>query len=206
LKPEWSVDFIKTPQLQLNMQSKRTIKIFVVLAVLALAGHFTFVLIYSFRDFVPPKVQHLSDRYMVPCFHQNWKLFAPDLPKYNAELEYRFAKSSVWSDWFDVSAHSGFDKRSKIETVEQGFNSSLSWQIQNNYYSVEGRPQFDRLVSSPSYADALFMTLKMHQLKYGEKPDSVQIRMNFRFTPAPDQARNFQFTYLEFPIYKPEDQ
>ncbi|MBX7051566.1 MAG: hypothetical protein K1X54_05995 [Flavobacteriales bacterium] len=170
----------------------------------ALIVHFVIILGYSFRDQLPASATKLTDRYAVPMFHQNWKLFAPDLPRYNAELEYRYFGNQTWSDWSDITKQCGFGPYTRMETIEQGFNTQLSWQVVNNYYALNGRAQFDRMVQSPAYANCLFYVLKMHELYVSKtKPDSVQIRLNFRFTPPPQQAHTYQISNLEFPVYVP---
>ncbi len=184
---------------------KKGLKIFTISSVLLFLIHFALITAYCFRDDLPFQINRFSDRYAVPMFHQNWKLFAPDLPKYNAELEYRYADSSRWSDWRDASAGFGFDASSRIETVEQGFNTALGWQVLNNFYSRDGRKQFDRIVQSSDYARSLFFVLKMHELHSNKpQPDSLQVRLHFRFTPPPDKAYTFQTSYLEFPVFRPE--
>jgi Family of unknown function (DUF5819) len=181
---------------------KKGITIFTALALIAMVVHFSIVLCYSFRDNLPVRITAKADRYCIPLFHQNWKLFAPDLPQYNLELEYRAARFGNWSDWNDASAHFNFQTTSRIETIEQGFNTSLGWQVMNNLYQKEGRTQFDRIVQSNAYASALYFVLKMEEIYHKqEKPDSVQLRLHFRFTPPPDKAYTFQKTYLELPVY-----
>lgn len=177
--------------------------VFVVIAIALFVVHFIMITAYSFRDNLPYTATRISDRYSIPFFHQNWKLFAPDLARYNVELEYRYPQSPTeWSQWGDASATFGYDLKSRIETVEQGFNHLLGWQIINNFYSRDGRKQFDRIVQSREYANALFFVMKMHQVHKDEiLPDSLQLRLNFRFTPPPDQAYTFQTSYLEFPVY-----
>src|SRR5690349_17586122 len=92
----------------------------VCMVTILLAGHFAMVTLYSFRDDVAnARLRNLADRYSIPAFHQNWKLFAPDLPAYNVELEYRWTDAGGWSAWKDVSESFGFDKTSRIETIEQ---------------------------------------------------------------------------------------
>ncbi len=71
------------------LSSKTTLTLFVVLLIAGLAVHFALTTIYCFRDNMPYKAYALADKYSVPCFHQNWKLFAPDVPKYTVQLEYR---------------------------------------------------------------------------------------------------------------------
>jgi len=181
------------------------LKAIVWLSVIALAFHILMISIYSFRENMPFAATRISDRYAVPLFHQNWKLFAPDLPKYNAELEYKVSKNGSWTDWQDASHSFGYGVTSRVETIEQGFNTSLGWQVINNFYTRDNRKQYDRIVQSPAYASALFFVLKMYQLHVDPvSPDSIQLRMQFRFTPPPKQAHNFQTSFLEFPVYVPQ--
>ena len=181
------------------------VRIFICLSLIAFLLHFLFITLYCFRDDMPFQINAYTDRYAIPVFHQNWKLFAPDLPRYNVELEYRYAQTSGWSDWRDASASFGYQSNSRMETIEQGFNTSLGWQVLNNFYSRDGRKQFDRIVQSTDYARSLFYVLKMHQIHVEKKqPDSVQIRLNFRFTPPPDKAYTFQTSTLEFPVFRPQ--
>jgi hypothetical protein len=183
---------------------KKFVMTFMLFSILMLCVHFVFVVAYSFRDQLPNQATPLVDRYVVPMFHQNWKLFAPDLPKNDTQLEYRYYREGGWYDWVDITAECGHGRFSRMETIEQGFNTQLSWQIINNFYAKDGRAQFDRIIQSPSYASALFYTLKMHQLHIDPvQPDSIQIRSVFRFTPPPDQAHSYQYSMLEFPAYSP---
>ncbi len=140
----------------------------------------------------------------MPLFHQNWKLFAPDLPVYNAELHYRIAHSGSWSGWADVTTSFGYGTSSRMETIEQGFNTALAWQVMDNLYSKAGKKQYDRIVQSNAYASALFYLLKMQEIHQPDaQVDSVQLRLEYRFTPPYDQAYTFQKSWLEFPVYAP---
>lgn len=178
---------------------------FIWLTIIAFFVHFVLITLYCFRDDMPTRVNAYTDRYAIPAFHQNWKLFAPDLPRYNVELEYRYAKQAGWSEWRDASHSFGYSSASRMETIEQGFNTSLGWQVLNNFYSRDGRKQFDRIMQSTDYARSLFYVLKMHQIHVEkELPDSVQLRLNFRFTPPPDKAYTFQTSTLEFPVFTPQ--
>lgn len=173
-------------------------------SIIALVVHFAIITAYGFRDQLPVSATKITDRYCVPMFHQNWKLFAPDLPKYDAQLAYRYNRDQSWSEWNDITESCGFTRFSKMETIEQGFNTQLAWQVVNNYYARDGRAQFDRMVQSPAYANSLFYVLKMHQLHVDSiKPDSVQIKLKFVFTPPPDQAHSIQSSELAFPVYAP---
>ena len=105
------------------------IKAFVLTLIVALMVHFSITLIYVFRDDMPIALNQKTDRYMAPVFHQNWKLFAPDLPRYNCELEFRLAINNEWTDWKDASAFYGHSKSSPLETIEQNILTQLNWQL-----------------------------------------------------------------------------
>lgn len=180
------------------------VKGFVAILILGMVVHFSITLIYVFRDQVPMSVNRYTDRYMAPVFHQNWKLFAPDLPKYNCELEYRMAYQNEWSDWQDVSSSYGYNDYSLLETIEQNILTQLNWQILNNLYSRNGEQQFDRIVSSTAYTDAMFMVMKMYRnANPGKKEEMMQVRIKYRFTPAPGE-NTLPEEIIEFPIYAGE--
>jgi hypothetical protein len=179
--------------------------IFTLLAIVAMSAHLLFCIVYSFRQHMPRALVAKADGYCVPLFHQNWQLFAPDLPEYNSNLQYRIATSVGWSDWADATANFGYGITSRMETIEQGFNVALDWQVMDNLYSKAGKAQFDRIVQSNAYASALFYVLKMEEIHHPEiRPDSVQLRMEYRFTPPPNGAHTFQKSWLEFPVYAPQ--
>lgn len=175
------------------------------LAVLVLSVHLLMCVVYSFRSHMPRALVAKADVYCVPLFHQNWQLFAPDLPEYTSNLQYRIANGGQWSVWADATGNFGYGITSKMETIEQGFNVALDWQVMDNLYSKGGKKQFDRIVQSNAYASALFYVLKMEEIHHRQsQPDSVQVRMEYRFTPAPDGAYTFQKSWLEFPVYIPQ--
>lgn len=175
------------------------------IAVLALFGtvHFALTTVYSFQYLpVPSGVREASQTYTVPFFHQNWKLFAPEVPAYDNQLEYRYAANGTWSAWSDVSGSLGYAPHGKIEYIEQVITGVLAWQIANNLYQRNQRMQFDRIVQSFDYRRALYFTKQLHEQTTGQTSgDSLQLRVKFRFTPPPDKAYTFQSSYLEFPVY-----
>lgn len=182
-----------------------------ILVIIALGGsavlilHFILTGLFSFREFVPSSVRTTADKYSFPIFHQDWSLFAPDVAKYNAELEYRFADKGTWSEWSDVSNGFGYDAASRIERTEQGFNHQLAWQATNNLYSENGVAKYDRIMRSQAYKNALYFAIRMHERHMKESSyDSLQVRINFRFTPEKGSANESEVTVLEFPSYLPE--
>lgn len=181
----------------------KLILFFTLACIVAGVFHFMLTIAYNLADApVPDRVRNWSNRYTVPLFYQNWQLFAPDLPEYNVELEYRFAQYGAWSQWADASAAHGYGRKSKLETVEQNICSGLAWQVANNFYAKDQRAQFDRIIESGNYMQALFFVKQMHKLhQHHEQPDSLQLRLAFRFTPKPEGAHTYQYSNLELPVW-----
>jgi hypothetical protein len=165
--------------------------------------HFGLTLIYNFQQLpVPGKIRNFSNAYCAPLFHQNWKLFAPDLPEYNVNLESRFYKNGQWLDWKDVSEGNGFAADGKMEYVEQSITSGLAYQVANNLYTANSRVQFDHIVESNEYHRAIYFAAELaRRVAVEDVGDSIQLRLQFRFTPSPDKARTRQFSQLVFPSY-----
>lgn len=173
--------------------------------VLALTVHFSITLMYAFRGHLPGAARIKVDRYMVPLFHQNWRLFAPDLPRYNCELEFRIAVHNEWTDWADASAFYGASKSSYLETLEQSFVFQLNSEVLNNLYRKGEVVQFDRVTQSAAYANALYMVIKNYRNHNDHvKEEMAQIRLHYLFTPPPGGQFQYHDQVLEFPIYIPE--
>lgn len=127
-----------------------------------------------------------SYRYMVPLFHQNWSLFAPNIPEYDAQLIYRSSANDSlvdWTVWKDVSLACGYGDFSKMEVIEQNILVQLNHQLYTEYYSVNGEPQLDAMVKTAAYSKALYYAGRMHE-KYTGPWSSLQIAVVFRFPPA----------------------
>jgi len=175
---------------------------FTLVLLAALIGHFVLTIIYSLQGApVPPPVREISNRYAIPLFHQNWKLFAPQVPEYDNQLEYRFQSPEGWSEWADVSGSHGYSRGSKAEYMEQTLTGALAWQLANNLYARNQRLELERIVNSFDYFRALHFTRRMHaRHAFETAPDSIQMRVRFRFTPPPGKAYTFQSSYMELPV------
>ncbi len=168
------------------------------------------------------KANAIADRYMVPCFHQNWKLFAPDVPMYNVELEFRTHPkvtmrsndisaldsahhAAQWRDWQDATAFFGHGTKSTMEKVEQNISTQLTWQLMNNLYRKEGIVQYDQVVASPAYTTALFYVMQMQSNSMSiDSIGSWQIRLKYDFTPdAQNVDRRSNQDVVLFPEYFP---
>ncbi|MCC6601012.1 MAG: hypothetical protein IT223_10110 [Crocinitomicaceae bacterium] len=186
------------------MKPSRGILFFTVFLFLLAVFHFGLTTIYNFSYLKWPSfLKTVAMRYSAPLFHQNWKMFAPDIAAYHTELEYRAHADSGWSIWQDVSASNGFGPRSRVEYMEQTINSGLAYQIANNVYTRDARRVFDGAVHSFDFRKAAYFTEELYERKTGKRlGDSLQLRVMFRFTPKPGSALSTQKSYLEFPAQK----
>lgn len=184
------------------MKSGKAIRVFTITAVSALLFHFLMTAIYSLEYIPFPRaVRDAAFTYTLPFFHQNWKMFAPSVPEYTVQLEFREKKDSTWSSWGDASQSCGFDRRSRVEYMEQTISGALSWQVANNMYAVNKVRQLDRVMESYDYHRALYFIYSLKNRTGQQVGDSAQIRLSYRFTPKPNMAANDQLSYLEFPTY-----
>lgn len=160
----------------------------------ALGLHFLLTGYFSFT--VYPRKGALgaaSEYYTVPAFYQNWLLFAPDLPAYDAQLECRTAQAGNWGPWSDTGQGTF-----PAERIEQSYVTALAQEVLQNLYRSNDKTQFDRIVESGAYRQA---TRFATQLRPDAAADSLQLRLKFRFTPAPGKAYTFQLSELAFPPF-----
>lgn len=61
--------------------------------------HFVITYFYVAPDeFNANGLKQLSGNYIKPVFHQGWSLFAPELPEYNVDVDYRTDSASQWCE------------------------------------------------------------------------------------------------------------
>jgi Family of unknown function (DUF5819) len=167
-----------------------------------LAFHFLMTIIYSTDFFVLPRsVRAVSQAYTVPFFHQNWSMFAPDVPDHEYQLQYRYPENGQWSAWQEITESCGFDYRDRIEYVEQSLCSSLGADVARNLYFTEKIRHTDRIEEGTAYNKALFYVIKMHNTyRQPLLRDSIQIQLEFRFSPKPGELGE-KVDVLPFTIY-----
>ncbi|MEN9638587.1 MAG: hypothetical protein RLZZ262_455 [Bacteroidota bacterium] len=160
--------------------------------------------IYTFHWPASGVLARMSYSYMVPLFHQNWALFAPNIPEYDAQLIYRNTTSDTimdWSDWRDVSSACGYDEYSKMEVIEQNILIQLNYQLHTEYYSINGVPQFDAIVKTPAYSKALYYAGRMHEKHFGSWKD-LQIAVAYRFAQPDIPIERSSGDTLFFPVFQ----
>ena len=188
---------------EIKKKMSSRIKIYAIVGTSVLMLHFILTVIYA-TDFLvlPRSVRQVSQAYTVPFFHQNWSMFAPEIPEHENELEYRFAQKGNWSSWRDVTAVHGFEKGSEMEYIEQSISSSLTRQIANNLIVKDGQYDFSTIQNSFDYNKALYYCLLLHEKSTGEVlRDSIQMRSKFIFTPKFGSTASDTTHYLEYPTY-----
>jgi hypothetical protein len=188
----------------MEQRPARTSRILALIVVgMGLIGiHFFLTTVYNLRYWASPSLKSIGDKYTFPVFHQDMKLFAPDLAMYSVHLQSRVYSDGQWQQWTDVSQKAGYDLHSRMERVEQSLNHTLSWEVTQNLYSKEGVPQFDRLITGAAYRNALYYAWRM-QTRYqpNEAYDSIQVGLNYVFTPLSGNEREVSQTQLAFPPY-----
>ncbi len=81
---------------------KKWSQILTALALFFLLGHFAATIVYtSPRGTFPKSLHQRADQYMIPLFHQNWNLFAPEPPKVSRALFFRCETAEGWSEWIN---------------------------------------------------------------------------------------------------------
>jgi hypothetical protein len=173
------------------------------IAIVWICWHVLATLIYSLHWPAQGWMASITYRYMVPFFHQNWSLFAPNIPEYDAQLIYRVdlaSENEMDKPWSDVCAGNRHDDFSKMEVIEQNILVQLAYQMHANYYRVNGKPQLDVLMRTAAYNKALYFAGRMHEAHQGAW-NNLQIAVVFRFP----ENRGGQVDTLVFPaFYKDE--
>ncbi len=175
------------------------------IATLTLIGfttvHLLLTTIYSL-DFlrIPSFLRVAAYHYSIPFFYQSWTMFAPSIPEYHQELEYRYFSKNTWSSWADATASHEMEVHSAMEYVEQNLCSGLSQQVAGNYTSINGVISWASITESLEYHKAFHYAQKMHDA-YRQIPcDSMQIRLHYTFIPPQGAQRERNQEYLEFPV------
>lgn len=169
-----------------------------------LAFHFIMVGIYAL-DFVPlpAPVRSMSTSYTVPFFHQSWTMFAPEVPAYDVQLEFRVKANDHWKSWQDATSTYGYDSRHRMEYIEQSICSGLSSVVANNLYYENGIQKLDAITKSFDYNKAVYFVYEMHERHVGSDiQDSLQLRLTYQFTPPFGVNEKEKWGELVFPSMK----
>lgn len=162
--------------------------------------HFTLTSLYNFRQVIPEKPKALADKYTSPLFEQSTAFPASAAATYNCELEFRVYDKGSWKDWQDASAARGYSKTSRMERVEQSLIHYLNLQVLDNFYMENNEKKYNVVMRSNAFRNAVYYVLTLNGL-YSQttSADSLQLRLNYRFTPPRESSDEYQRSELEFP-------
>lgn len=165
---------------------KRPTRIVIWAGTAALLVHFAMTLIYTVPGVpVPAKAHGLAYRYMVPMFHQGWKLFAPDVPDYQIDVLFRYRpKQAAWQDWQSIQdVHGDARMHYALAKMSGPLSTALNDEEMGLYY-VDSIPQFDRVETTGAYKAMVYYFIKEFQSRNQTPPDSLQLLFYYRFTPG----------------------
>jgi hypothetical protein len=161
-----------------------------------LLTHFTLTGIYTFQELpVSENVRAISNAYTIPFFHQNWKLFAPEMPNYDCFLWVRTKENSMWSAPFRMSERGNFGYSSKVTYMEFSIANALANELAANMYWENGKRNLTRVEQSLSFGRAVYFAERMCRRHLDLQADSLQIQLQFHFH---ERGQNSQQTTIEF--------
>lgn len=170
-----------------------------VLVLVFFVAHVSFIWIYSSNGkYTPSSINNLTGRYILPLFHHNWNLFAPDPPVCQLKLlerhtmdvsktmtSWEIAGKNLFSgtQWFRTSASN------KLFRLNESYSRSLMELVAKNtdILSIE---------RSRAYNLALEFTLRTQQ-KQGFTPTEIQLCITCVPVRTGDQAMDSVFFTVE---------
>lgn len=155
----------------------------------------------AFETNLGTSLKNITTAYSAPLFPSPNPAPGTAIATSDCQLEFRASWGAGWGDWRDASGAFGDSLNSTTERIEQGLCDEFRWQVLHNLYSEDGRQRFDHIIQSNTYSKALYFIVRLQQLHDQPAADSIQLRLNYRFTPPPDQAYSFQRSYLELPPF-----
>jgi hypothetical protein len=118
-------------------------------------------------------------------FHQGWRLFAPRMRTFENNLEYRYANEGEWSEWKGLGRE-GTDDVPRLayfsSKVAMKLHSTCNDSINGIYY-IDKVAQTDAVEKSADYIRSAYMCYKHSVYFYNITPDSVQLKLGYRFIP-----------------------
>jgi Family of unknown function (DUF5819) len=161
-----------------------------------LLTHFTLTGIYSFQSLpVPETVRTVSNSYAIPFFHQNWKLFAPEMPNYDCFLWVRTKENLAWSTPFRISEKADCGYSSKVTYMEFAIANSLASELAANMYWENGQRNLSKVEQSLSYGRAVYFAERMCRRHLEMQTDSIQVQLHFHFH---ERGKTNTQTVIEF--------
>lgn len=178
-------------------------RVFTVVGMLIFANHFVCTLAYSLpADRVPEGMRQWSNNYMVPFFHQGWRLFAPDVPQSYYGLNYRFKSADGWSSFEPCNDLHRLTSHIRVRSVSQKLLMYMGRGMQKGLYlDDEGNHQYDVVVHQSAYHRLLYYAAQRHAAIYGSRPDEIQLQMEVVFSSDFNSGERAEPLLYTFPVY-----
>jgi|LauGreDrversion4_2_1035121.scaffolds.fasta_scaffold386718_1 hypothetical protein len=161
-----------------------------------LLTHFTLTGIYSFQGVpVSDRVRAVSNAYAIPFFHQNWKLFAPEMPNYDCFLWVRTKENVAWSAPFRISEKADCGYSSKITYMEFSIANALAIDLAANMFWENGQRNLSHVEQGLAYGRAVYFAERMCRRHLEIPADSLQVQLHFHFH---ERGHMNQQTVIEF--------
>jgi hypothetical protein len=184
-----------------NEMNSRLYRILIIILPVLLSAHLLMLGCAAFQEYLGPSASELTQAYTTPLFPASRPTPGKAVATSDCNLEFRSYKSTRWSDWQDASSGFGYSPQSTTEQIEQALCEEFRWEVLHNLYAAGGKQQFDHIIQGSTYSKALYFIVRLERLSEQSASDSIQLRLNYRFTPPPDQAYTFQRSFLEFPAF-----
>jgi hypothetical protein len=184
-----------------NEMNSRLYRILIIILPVLLSAHLLMLGCAAFQEYLGPSVSERTQAYTTPLFPASRQTPGKAVATSDCNLEFRSFKSARWSDWQDASGGFGYSPQSTTEQIEQALCEEFRWEVLHNLYAAGGKQQFDHIIQGSTYSKALYFIVRLERLSEQTASDSIQLRLNYRFTPPPDQAYTFQRSFLEFPAF-----
>lgn len=165
--------------------------------------HFLFTSIYVFQEpRIPGILRGMSNSYVIPFFHQNWKLFAPEMADYDVHLYVRARENGTWGIPFRISEKGNYHKTSKVTYMEYSIANSLANELAANMYWENGERNLSKVEQSLNYGRAIYFAERMCRRHFQIETDSIQLQLNFHFHPREKNAQQVQIAFSKTQLKK----
>jgi hypothetical protein len=143
-------------------------------------------------------------RYAEPTFYQQWSLFAPDVNAYQVRMTYA-AKSgnSDWTERLSPADSPHRVHRSAMRRMHQSMVHELGDFAARNWYVADSVLVLDAIIENHLFHGAVYLCAKHRVLTSGERPDSLQIFLRYRYLSPPGNPADDEVYELKFPPISP---
>ena len=155
---------------------------------------------------------------MIPVFHQNWRMFAPEPPLWNIEFEYKVQmKDGTWSNWnnpkrYLIKKHQ--NTRFLYYGKEYTLYLNLAKNLHGNYmvYRQKGfkngldNDSLERFIQVKWEDDAYYKLavqffIAESEKKFGDGIEKIAFRYVFNYPEPFHENIEKELEIIEFPVF-----